>query len=30
MTLDSWRYLRDKWVKLVDKMTSELCTIDEH
>ncbi len=30
MTLDVWRYLRDKWVKLVDKMVSELYTIDEH
>lgn len=30
MTLDNWRYLEDKWVNLVDKMMSELYTIDEH
>lgn len=30
MTLDNWRYLKDKWMKLVDKIMGELYTIDEH
>jgi len=30
MTLDNWGCLRIKWLNLVDKMASELYTIDEH
>ncbi len=28
MTLENWRYLKMKWLNLVDKMASELYTID--
>lgn len=30
MTLGKWGYLKDKWMKLVDKIVGELYTIDEH
>ena len=30
MTLDNWRYLKSKWLNLVDVMVGELYTIDEH
>lgn len=30
MTLDNWRYLKSKWLNLVDIMIAELYTIDKH